>query len=94
MPTADDSPDGVVYNATDQLGHDLKSPLTTILARARLLGRRVGASPSVGDGERGRMLADLAAIESAVREMVTVVDGIGAADGDDTSDAGSSRRRS
>jgi signal transduction histidine kinase len=76
MPTADDAPDGFVYDATDQLRHDLKSPLTTIYARAYLLGRAIRRSPSLNDEERTQMLAGVAAIESAVRETVIVVDGI------------------
>jgi hypothetical protein len=33
MPAADDTPEGPVYDAADQLQHDLKTPLTTIYAR-------------------------------------------------------------
>ncbi len=34
MPAADDTPDGFVYDAADQLRHDLQTPLTTIHGRA------------------------------------------------------------
>ncbi len=77
MPAADKAPDGFVYDAVDQLRHDLKSSLTTIHARAQLLGRYVRNAPTLADGEQANMLDGVAAIERAVREMVTVVDDIG-----------------
>ena len=88
MPAADDAPDEFVYTPADQLRHDLKSPLTTIYARAYLLGRAIRRAPSLSDEDRTRMLAGVTAIEAAVREMVTVVDGIGAVGGDDRNDPG------
>ena len=77
MPAADDSPDGFVYDAVDQLRHDLKSPLTTIYARAHLLGRAIRRAPGLSDAEQALMLEGVAAIEVAVRSMVAVVDSIG-----------------
>jgi len=82
MPAADDAPGGFVYTPLDQLRHDLKTPLTTISGHAQLLGRAIRRSPSLTDDERARMLAKVAAIEAAVREMVTAVDDIDAAGGD------------
>ena len=77
MPAADDAPDGLPHGPHDQLRHDLKSPLTTIYARAQLLDRAIQRSPALTDEERTWMLARISAIERAVREMVTVIDGIG-----------------
>ena len=77
MDAADDAPDGFVYTAADHLRHDLKSPLTTIYARAHLLGRTIRRAPALSDDERARMLEGVAAIEDAVRTMVAVVDSIG-----------------
>ena len=76
MPEADESPDGFVYDAADQLRHDLKSPLTTIRGRAYLLARAVRRAPSLTEDERTRMLAGVAAIETAVEAMVAVIDAI------------------
>ena len=76
MPAADDSPDGFVYDAVDQLRHDLKTPLTTIYAHAFLLARGVRRSSSLSDQERERMLDGVAAIEEAVRAMVITIDGM------------------
>ena len=76
MPAANDSPDAMVYTATDQLRHDLKTPLTTIAARASLLARYVRRSSSLSDGERGTMLEGVAGIEEAVRAMVITIDGL------------------
>jgi K+-sensing histidine kinase KdpD len=76
MPLRDDtSPDGA-YDAHDQLRHDLKTPLTTILARAHLLARGVQRSPSLSEEERGKMLAGLTSIAEAVQQLVTVIDGM------------------
>jgi signal transduction histidine kinase len=63
----------------DQLRHDLRSPLTTIRGRAYLLARAVRRAPSLSEDERTRMLAGVAAIETAVAMMVMVIEGI---DGD------------
>ncbi len=63
----------------DRLRHDLRSPLTTIRGRAYLLARAVRRAPSLSDEERTRMLAGVAAIETAVAAMVVVIEGI---DGD------------
>jgi signal transduction histidine kinase len=63
----------------DQLRHDLRSPLTTIRGRAYLLARAVRRAPSLTEDERTRMLAGVAAIETAVAMMVMVIEGI---DGD------------
>ena len=76
MPTADDAPDEIGYTAADQLRHDLKTPLTTIYAHASLRARSVRHSALLSDGERGRMLAGVAAIEEAVRALVITIDGI------------------
>jgi K+-sensing histidine kinase KdpD len=69
----------------DQLRHDLRSPLTTIRGRAYLLARAVRRAPSLSEEERTRMLAGVAAIETAVAAMVTVIEGI---DGDQRSPDG------
>ena len=63
----------------DRLRHDLRSPLTTIRGRAYLLARAVRRAPSLTEEERTRMLAGVAAIETAVATMVTVIEGL---DGD------------
>jgi hypothetical protein len=47
MPAADDAPGGLPHGPHDQLRHDLKSPLTTIHARAELLARSIRRSPSL-----------------------------------------------
>jgi len=60
----------------DQLRHDLRSPLTTIRGRAYLLARAVRRAPSLTEDERARMLAGVAAIETAVAIMVMVIEGI------------------
>ena len=86
MRAADDSPDGFVYDAIDQPRHDLKTPLTTISARAYLLGRAIRRSPSLADEERARMLPGVFAIETAVREMVTHIDAVGHAARDGRTD--------
>ena len=77
MPAADDASDGFVYDAADQLRHDLKTPLTTIYARAYLLGRAIRRAPSLADEERMTMLAGIATIETAVRTMSAVIDAMG-----------------
>ena len=87
MLPAPDTPHGFVDDAFDQLRHDLKSPLTTIYARAHLLGRAIRRSSSLTDEERAKMLDGVVAIESAVREMVTVVDGIKPPSSDGSADS-------
>jgi hypothetical protein len=82
MCAADDSPDGVVYDAVDQLRHDLKTPLTLIAARAFLLARSIRRSSSLSGGERGTMLEGVVAIEEAVRAMVITIDGMAGSGGD------------
>jgi len=74
MIAADDAPDGFVYAPFDQFRHDLKTPLTTIHARAQLLERAIRRAPSLRAEEQTRMLAGVVAIECAVREMVALVD--------------------
>jgi signal transduction histidine kinase len=76
MPAADDSPDEFVYDAADQLRHDLKTPLTIIRGRASLLARAVRRAPSLTDEERTRMLDGVAAIETAVTAMVVAIDAL------------------
>jgi signal transduction histidine kinase len=66
----------MVYDAVDQLRHELKTPLTTIAGHAYLLTRRVRRASSLSDGEQGRMLDGVAAIEEAVRAMVVMIDGV------------------
>ena len=77
MPCPDDTDDAPPPDALDQLRHDLKTPLTTIHARAQLLGRAIRRSPSLTDDEQARMLESLATIDEAVRTMVTVIDAMG-----------------
>ena len=55
MPDGDDAPDEFVYDAADQLCHDLKTPLTAIYARAYLLARAIRRAPSLADEERVTM---------------------------------------
>jgi K+-sensing histidine kinase KdpD len=74
MPPENNDTSPRPYGPADQLRHDLKSPLTTIHARAQLLGRAVQRASSLTDEERMRMLAGLAEIQTAVREMVAVID--------------------
>ena len=74
MCAADDSPDGFVYGAGDQLRHDLLSPLTTISARTQLLARDIRRSPSLADEERTGMLTSITAIGSAVQILCAVID--------------------
>ena len=77
MSPVDDSPDGHVYDAADQLRHDLKTPLTTIYARAYLLGRAIRRASALSEEEQATMLAGITAIEVAVRTMVAAVDRLG-----------------
>jgi signal transduction histidine kinase len=77
MHAADDSPDRFVYNAADQLRHDLLSPLTSISARSQLLARAIRRSPTLTDEERVKMLVGITAIETAVQTLCAVIDTIG-----------------
>ena len=77
MPCADNADDVLPPDDLDQLRHDLKTPLTTISGHAQLLGRVIRRSPSLTDDEQARMLRSLAAIEQAVRAMVSVIDAMG-----------------
>ena len=86
MPAADDAPDGLLYGPHDQLRHDLKTSLTAISGHAQLLVRAVRRSTSLTDEESVKMLAALTAVESAVREMVTLLDALGSAASDGSVD--------
>ena len=79
MHAEDDTQAGLPLDPLDLLRHNLRSPLTTIRARAYLLARAVRRAPSLTEEERTRMLAGVAAIETAVAAMVTVIEGL---DGD------------
>ena len=76
MHAEDETHAGRPLDPLDRLRHDLRSPLTTIRGRAYLLARAVRRAPSLSDEERTRMLTGVAAIETAVATMVTVIDGI------------------
>ena len=76
MRAENESDAGRPLDPLDRLRHDLRSPLTTIRGRAYLLARAVRRAPSLSEDERTRMLAGVAAIETAVAAMVTVIDGI------------------
>ena len=87
MLAADEAPIGSIDNAADQLRHDLKTPLTVISGQAQLLARAIRRAPSLNDEDRTRLLAGVTTVESAVREMVVAIDGIGSSsrDGSDES---------
>jgi signal transduction histidine kinase len=87
MPCVDNADDVPSPDALDQLRHDLKTPLTTIHARAQLLGRAIRRSPSLTDDEQARMLESLATIDEAVRTMVTVIDAMGRDSANGSSDS-------
>src|SRR5688500_2466314 len=74
MPVADDAPNGYVYDAADQLRHDLKTPVTAISARTQLLVRDIRRSPYLPEEERTRLLARFAAIEAAVQTLCAAID--------------------
>ena len=74
MPAADNAPDGFVYDAADQLRHDLLTPVTTISARTQLLARDIRRVSSLHEEERTRMLASLTVIETAVQTLCAVID--------------------
>ncbi len=74
MSAADDAPDGRLHDPIAQLQHDLKTSLTTISGRAYLLDRAIRRAPSLAEEERARMLDGVTTIETAVREMVTLID--------------------
>lgn len=83
MPYSDNNLDG--SNPLVRIQHDLKTPLTTIYARAQLLTRYVRRSSTVADADRVRLLNGLAEVEAATREMVARIDAISCppcADGD------------
>src|SRR4051812_1432826 len=63
-------------DTVDHLRRTLKSPLTTISGLPQLLARTIRRSPSLDDGEREKRLAGFAAIDPAVQQMVTAVDGV------------------
>ncbi len=67
-------------DAASRLRHDLRTPLTTISARSQLIARWTARSPTLGDGERSRTLASLAAIDTAVEQMLAIIDAIGGGD--------------
>ena len=77
MAETDTSLDRPAHDPSDQLRHDLKTPLVAIHGRAQLLARAVRRSRSLSDAEREAFLDGLTAIEGAVREMVTLIDDIG-----------------
>ncbi len=77
MPAADDASDEFVYDAADQVRHDLLTPLTAIYARAYLLARAIRRAPSLADEERVTMLAGITAIETAARTMTALIDAMG-----------------
>jgi signal transduction histidine kinase len=70
-------------DATARLRHELKTPLTTILARSQLVARWTARSPTLAEEERARVLASLAAIDAAVAQVLAVIEGMdaGPADG-------------
>lgn len=76
MCTADDPPNGFVFDGANKLRHDLITPLTTISARNQLLARDIRRASSLRDDERTRMLASLTAIETAVQTLCAVIDTI------------------
>lgn len=82
VPEPDVSPDGH-HDPLDQLRHDLKSPLTTILGRTQLLARAIRRSPSLTEDERTAMLASTVLVEAAVLELVATIDAIGSAGEED-----------
>src|SRR5215208_2208736 len=51
-------------------------------AWASLLGRAIRRASALSEEEQATMLVSVAAVERAVREMITTVDGIGATGGD------------
>jgi hypothetical protein len=76
MQAEDETQAGHPLDPLDLLRHNLRSPLTTIRARAYLLARAVRRAPSLTEEERTRMLAGVAAIEAAVAAMVIVIEGL------------------
>ena len=76
MQAEDGTQAGHSLDPLDLLRHNLRSPLTTIRARAYLLARAVRRAPSLTEEERTRMLAGVAAIEAAVAAMVIVIEGL------------------
>ena len=80
MSSVDDPAPDEVDDSTEQLRHDLRSPLTTISGRAQLLARSVRRSSYLSEEERVRMLDGLAVIETAVLALVTRIDALGRED--------------
>jgi hypothetical protein len=76
MHAEDETQAGHSPDPLDLLRHNLRTPLTTIRARAYLLARAVRRAPSLTEDERTKMLAGVAAIEAAVAAMVTVIEGL------------------
>jgi hypothetical protein len=77
MPHADDGPQPSDLSRDQLLRHELKSPLTTILGRTQLAIRAIERASSLDAEARVRLLLHLAVIETAVRALVVVIDGIG-----------------
>jgi hypothetical protein len=77
MSRTDATPPDGYADPHDQLRHDLKSPLTTILGRAQLLSRAIRRSPSLAEEERATMLASTLAVETAVLAMVATIEALG-----------------
>jgi signal transduction histidine kinase len=80
MPAVDESPDGCVADAVDQLRHELITPLTTISGRTQLLARLIWRSPTLVYEERVAMLEGITAIGTGVETLRAVIDRMG--DGD------------
>ena len=83
MCAADDPHDGFVYDAADQLRHDLLTPVTTISARAQLLAREIRRSPFLPEEERTRLLEGVTVIQAAVQTLCAVIDTIGPSSSDE-----------
>jgi signal transduction histidine kinase len=92
MSAADDSLDSVVYDAADQVRHDLLSPLTTISAHTQLLARDLRRSPSLAEEERVKMLASITTIENEIHTLCAVIDGIGLPSRDEPTDSTDGKR--
>jgi K+-sensing histidine kinase KdpD len=76
MSRRDDTPPDGAHNPLDRLRHDLKTPIATIHGHAQLLARSIQRCPSLSEDERVRLMAGLTSIAVAVREMVTLIDGM------------------
>jgi hypothetical protein len=73
MPAESRSPDSV-----DQFCHDVKTPLTTIRARAQLLARAIRRSSALSAEEQDKLVAGLSSIDNAVLQVVSRIDGFAA----------------